>query len=70
MKYVLRNLHTGEYLKQSGVWVSQIDDAMTFDDLVDAREFCQAHQIAGVQPEQFLMPYLVNLLTAPITATA
>jgi len=62
MKYVLRNKTTGRYLKRVGQWVSRIDDAMSFDDAGEAREFCQAHRLEEVQPVQLLMPYLMSLL--------
>ena len=62
MKYVLRNRTTGRYLKQSGVWVCRIDEAMSFDDMGEAREFCQAHRMDEAQPVQLLMPYLMSLL--------
>lgn len=62
MKYVLRNKTTGRYLKRPGVWVCRMDEAVTFDDVGEAREFCQAHQIDEAQPVQLLMPYLMSLL--------
>jgi hypothetical protein len=62
MKYVLRHNVTGRYLKTSGVWVSGIDDAMTFDELGEAREYCQAHRIEDVRPLQLLRPSLITLL--------
>jgi hypothetical protein len=65
MKYVLRHKDTGRYLQRSRVWVSRIDEAMTFDDAGEAREFSQAHQLENVQPVQFLMPYLMTLLAVP-----
>ena len=61
MKYVLRNTTTGRYLKRAGVWVLQIDEAMSFDEAGEAREFCQAHRLNDAQPVQLLMPYLVSL---------
>jgi hypothetical protein len=62
MKYVLRNITTGRYLKQAGVWVLRIDEAMSFEDAGEATEFCQAHRLDDVQPVQLLMPYLMSLL--------
>ena len=62
MKYVLRNITTGRYLKRSGVWVLGIDEAMSFDEVGEAREFCQAHRLDDAQPVQLLMPYLMSLL--------
>jgi hypothetical protein len=62
MKYVLRNKSNGRYLKRPGVWVLRIDEAMSFDDVGEAREFCQAHQLNEAHPVQLLMPYLMSLL--------
>jgi hypothetical protein len=62
MKYVLRNTSTGRFLKRPGLWVAGLDDAMTFEDMMDVREYCQAHQLENVQPIQRLMPYLTSLL--------
>ena len=62
MKYVLRNLTTGRYLKRAGEWVLGIDEAMSFDDASEAREFSQAHRLNDVQPVQLLAPYLMSLL--------
>jgi len=39
-----------------------MDEAMTFDDMGEAREFCQAHRLEEAQPVQLLMPYLMSLL--------
>ena len=62
MKYVLRNKTTGRYLKRHGHWVRRMDDAITFEDMTDVREYCQAHRLENVQPVQRLMPYLMSLL--------
>ncbi len=62
MKYVLRNLVNGRYLRKPGVWVTRPDDALSFDDSVEAREFCQAHQLTEAQPVKLLMPLLTMLL--------
>ncbi len=62
MKYVLRNLTTGRYLKRAGEWVLGVDEAMSFDDASEAREFSQAHRLNDVQPVQSLAPYLMALL--------
>ena len=61
MKYVLRSQLNGRYLKRSGVWVPRLDEAITFNDPGEAREFCQAHQIENVQLMQCPMPYLMTL---------
>ncbi len=62
MRYVLRDKSTGHYLKSSGVWVARVEEALTFEDSTEAREFCQAHHITEAQLVQSLMPYLVSLL--------
>ncbi len=62
MKYVLRNNETGRYLKQLGLWVNRLEEAITFGDVAEAREYCQAHQIENVQALHRLMPYLKALL--------
>jgi hypothetical protein len=62
MKYVLRNQSTGRYLKRVGQWVRRVEDAMTFDDMVEVREYCQAHRLDGLQPVRRFMPYLASLL--------
>ena len=65
MKYVLRNKSTGQYLKGCGVWVAHIEEAVTFDDASEAREFSQAYRIENAQPVRFLMPSLTTLLAVP-----
>jgi len=50
MKFVLRNKHTGRYLRRAGHWVTRLDDAMTFGDMTEVREYCQAHRLENVQP--------------------
>jgi hypothetical protein len=62
MKYVLRHKTTGRFLKRQGLWVRRMDEAMTFEDMTDVREYCQAHRLDDVQPMQRLMPYLMSLL--------
>ena len=63
MKFVLRNKSTGRYLMRAGSWAAHADEAMTFEDMTDVREYCQAHQVENVQPIRRLMPYLVSLLS-------
>ena len=70
MKYVLRNRVTGRYLKRLGVWVRRIDEAMSFDDAGEAREFCQAHLLEEAQPVQLLMPYLMSLIAVTSRSVA
>ena len=62
MKFVLRNRNTGRYLRRAGQWVARMDDALTFEEMVDVREYCQAHRLEDVQPIRRLMPYLIPLL--------
>jgi hypothetical protein len=62
MKYVLRDKTTGQYLQGLGLWVVRMEDAMTFEDMMDVREYCQAHRLEGVLPIRRLMPYLISLL--------
>lgn len=64
MKYVLRHQLTGRYLSRPGLWVRRMDEAMSFDDVGEAREFSQAHQLDEARPVQLLMPYLMSLLAA------
>jgi len=70
MKYVLRSQLNGRYLKRSGVWVPRLDDAITFSDAGEAREFCQAHHIENVQLMQCPMPYLMTLLAGATSPSA
>lgn len=70
MKYVLRSQLNGRYLKRSGVWVPRLDDAMTFGDATEAREFCQAHRLENVQLMQRPMPYLMTLLAGRTSVDA
>ena len=68
MKYVLRSQLNGRYLKRSGVWVPRLDDAITFNDAGEAREFCQAHRIENVQLIQRPTPHLMTLLAGATSA--
>ncbi len=70
MKYVLRSQLNGRYLKRSGVWVPRLDEAITFNDAVAAREFCQAHHIENVQLIQRPTPYLMTLLAGAASSNA
>jgi hypothetical protein len=70
MKFVLLNKQTGRYLQRPGLWVVGMDDAMTFEDMMDVREYCQAHRLEDVQPIQRLMPYLMSLLRSEPGSTA
>jgi hypothetical protein len=70
MKYVLRNKTTGRYLKRIGHWVNRLEEAMTFGDLTEVREYCQAYRIDNVQPIRHLMPYLLALLRSRSSSRA
>ena len=59
---MLRHKDTGFYLKRAGLWVTREEEAMTFEDMMDVREYCQAHRLDDVQPVRRLMPYLGRLL--------
>jgi hypothetical protein len=62
MRFVLKNKNTGRYLLRAGLWGTRMDEAMTFEDMTDVREYCQAHSLDDVQPIRRLMPYLMSLL--------
>lgn len=70
MKFVLRNKQTGRYLQRAGFWVARLDDAMTFEDMTDVREYCQAHRLDNVQPIRRFMPFLTSLLRGGSSSTA
>jgi hypothetical protein len=70
MKYVLRNKNTGRYLKRKGLWVRRMEEAITFEDVSEAREYCQAHQVEDAQAVQQMMPYLWSLLRGSARSTA
>lgn len=70
MKFVLRNKNTGRYLLRGGLWSAHVDEAMTFEDMTDVREYCQAHRLENVQPIRRLMPYLVSLLGSEKRSTS
>lgn len=62
MKYVLRNTNTGCFLQRPGLWVARMEEAMTFEEMLDVREYCQAHRLEDVQAIQRLMPNLTSLM--------
>jgi hypothetical protein len=62
MRFVLKNKNTGRYLLRAGLWSTQMDEAMTFTDMTEVREYCQAHRLDNVQPIRRLMPYLMSLM--------
>ena len=62
MNYVLRDRATGRFLRCAGVWVERAAEAMMFDDLIEVREYCQAHRLEGLDPVRRLKPYLLALI--------
>ena len=63
MKIVLRHRVTGRYYSESGKWVRRADNALAFDHVDAAREFCESHQLQRkTQPVHRLAPYVMGLL--------
>ena len=62
MNYVLRDRATGRFLQRVGVWAERATEAMLFADLLEAREYCQAHRLEGLDPVRRLRPYLLALI--------
>ena len=62
MNYVLRDRATGRFLQRAGVWAERAKEAMMFPDLLEAREYCQAHRLEGLDPVRQLRPYLRALI--------
>jgi hypothetical protein len=62
MKIVLRHKLSGRYYNAPGRWVRRADNALTFDDVVTAREFSRVNHLEGTQPVQRLAPYMMALL--------
>ena len=65
MKIVLRHNRTGRYYNSPGNWVRRADNALTFDDILAAREFSRLNHLDDTQPVQRLAPYLMALLRKP-----
>ncbi len=49
VKIVLRNKDDGRYLRGAGEWVTNAYDALTFQNIIEAEEFCRSHGLAGLQ---------------------
>ena len=63
MKIVLRHRVTGRYYSESGKWVRRADNALAFDHVDAAREFCHSHHLQQeTQPVHRLAPYVMGLL--------
>ena len=65
MKIVLRHKLTGRYYNAPGRWVRRADNALTFDDVVAAREFSRLNHLEKTQAVQRLAPYMMSLLQKP-----
>jgi len=65
MKVVLRHKATGRYYQSPGKWVRRADNALAFEDVGNALQFCRLHCIGEAQPVHRLAPYLMTLLRRP-----
>jgi hypothetical protein len=65
MKFVLRHRITGRYYCSPGEWVRRADNALAFDDINSACDFCRDQHLAEAQPVSRLAPYVMGLLQRP-----
>ena len=49
VKIVLRDKASGEYYRGHGEWVSNAYDALTFQNIIEAEEYCRTHELKGIQ---------------------
>jgi hypothetical protein len=49
VKIVLRNKEDGRYYRGPGEWVTNPYDALTFQNIIQAEDFCRAHELDGLQ---------------------
>lgn len=49
VKIVLREKESGRYYRGHAEWVSNAYDALTFQNILQAEEFCRAHRLQGLQ---------------------
>ena len=49
VKIVLRDKESGRYYRAHSQWVSNAYDALTFQNILEAEEFCRAHKLDGLQ---------------------
>ena len=49
MKIVLRDKESGRYYRGHSHWVSNAYDALTFQNILEAEEFCRMHNMTGMQ---------------------
>lgn len=49
VKIVLRDRESGRYFRDHAQWVSNPYDALTFQNIIEAEEFCRTQKLAGLQ---------------------
>lgn len=49
VKIVLRDKESGRYYRDHSQWVSNAYDALTFQNIIEAEEFCRTHDLADMQ---------------------
>lgn len=49
VKIVLRDKESGRYYRGQSQWVSNAYDALTFQNILEAEEFCRIHELGGMQ---------------------
>lgn len=49
VKIVLRNQESGRYFRGPAQWVSNAYNALTFQNILEAEEFCRLHNLSDLQ---------------------
>jgi hypothetical protein len=49
VKIVLREKESGRYFRDHAQWVTNAYEALTFQNILEAEEFCRVHQLKGMQ---------------------
>lgn len=49
VKIVLRDKESGRYFRGPAQWVSNAYDALTFRNILEAEDFCRAHDLSDLQ---------------------
>jgi hypothetical protein len=49
VKIVLRERDSGKYYRDNAQWVSNPYDALTFQNIIEAEEFCRTHGLVDLQ---------------------
>ncbi|HWN96839.1 MAG TPA: hypothetical protein VNT99_17555 [Methylomirabilota bacterium] len=49
VKIVLRDRESGQYYRGHSQWVKNGYDALTFQNIIEAEEFCRTHHLPGMQ---------------------